>query len=384
MQPGGQRDAIRVLEDLARRSPPTPDERFLTARLYEASGNWPKARELLRSALASDENNPAYLTALTRGLLIHGQASDAEPWLARLEKLQPQSAQAVELKARVLAAQGKANEAVALLKGYTSDKPAILGPFAALLRELGQLDAAEAMYRDSVARSKQPEAALVLAEFLSQRKRLPEALDLLDRAWQTCNPERVGRTSLAVLVRTSADASQVRRVQTRLEEAIGKNPGLISLPFDLANLQLRQGHYPEAEALYRRISEQDKSNEGPLNNLAWVLALAEGKGAEALTVIGQAIDRAGPTPTLLDTRALAYMATGRSDLAIKDLEAASAVGRPSPELYLHLAQARLMANDHKGADAAFRTAQAAGLDASSLHPLDKKTYDRMCIELTRR
>jgi hypothetical protein len=53
-------------------------------------------------------------------------------------------------------------------------------------------------------------------------------------------------------------------------------------------------------------------------------------------------------------------------------------------MYLHLAQARLMAKDGKGADAALRTAQAAGLDASSLHPLDKKTYDRMLIELTRR
>jgi hypothetical protein len=87
---------------------------------------------------------------------------------------------------------------------------------------------------------------------------------------------------------------------------------------------------------------------------------------------------------LLDTRALAYMATGRSDLAIKDLEAATAVGRPSPEMHLHLAQARLMAKDRKGADVAFRAAQAAGLDASGLHPLDKKSYDRMLSELTRR
>jgi tetratricopeptide (TPR) repeat protein len=384
MQPGGQRDAIRVLEDLARRSPPTADERFLTARLYEASGNWPKARDLLRSALASDENNPVYLAAFTRGLLTHGHASDAEPWLARLEKLQPQSFQTVELKARLLAAQGKGNEAAALLKAYTSDKADLLGPFAGLLSELGQLDAAEAMYRESVARSKRPEAVLVLAEFLAQRKRLREALDLLDKAWQTCDPQRVGVTSLAVLSRTSADESQVRRVQTRLEEAIAKSPALISLLFDLANLQIRQGHYREAEALYRRIVEQDQSNDGPLNNLAWLLAVAEGKGAEALTIINQAIDRAGPMPGLLDTRALAYMATGRSDLAIKDLEAATAVGRPSPDMYLHLTQARLMAKDRKSADAAFRAAQAAGLDASSLHPLDKKTYDRMLIELTRR
>src|SRR5262249_31390220 len=111
---------------------------------------------------------------------------------------------------------------------------------------------------------------------------------------------------------------------------------------------------------------------------------ANGKGAEALTVIAQAIELAGPTPSLLDTRALAYMATGRSDLAIKDLESATSVGRPEPELYLHLAQARLMAKDRKGADAALRKAKDSGLNPDSLHPLDRKTYERILGELARR
>src|SRR5205823_1551700 len=104
----------------------------------------------------------------------------AESWLAKLEKLQPQDARTVELKARLLAAQGKGSEAAALIKAYTKnkDKDNLLGAFAALLVGLGQPDAAEEMYRESVARSKQPEAILVLAEFLARRDRLPEALEL--------------------------------------------------------------------------------------------------------------------------------------------------------------------------------------------------------------
>jgi len=74
---------------------------------------------------------------------------------------------------------------------------------------------------------------------------------------------------------------------------------------------------------------------------------------------------------------------GRSDLALKDLEAATAVGRPIPEMYLHLAQARLIAKDRTGADAALRKAQDSGLDAGSLHPLERKAYDRLLAELTR-
>ena len=383
MQPGGQREAIRVFEDLERHQPPTPDEKFLVARLYEASGNRPKARELMFSALASDGENPVYLASLTRSLLIQGQASEAEPWLARLEKLQPQAAQTMELKARMLVAQGKGSEAAALVKAYTKNKDNLLGPFAVLLMELGQPDAAERMYRDSVAQSKQPEASLVLAEFLARRNRLPEALDLCDQAWQTCDHEKVGLSSLAVLSTAKADDEQFQRVETRLEEAIRKNPNSIPLLFDLANLHIRQGHYQDAETIYRRISERDKSSDGPLNNLAWLLAMAEGKGAESLAVVGQAIDLVGPTPELLDTRALAHMAMGRSDLAIKDLETAI-TAKPEPVMYLHLAQARLMAKDRKGADAAIQKAKALGLDENELHPLDRQAYSRLLGELARK
>jgi tetratricopeptide (TPR) repeat protein len=381
MQPGSQRDAIHVLEELARQSPPTTGERFLEARLYEVGGNWPKARELLRSALASDEENAGYLVEFIRGLLTHGEASEAGPWLDKLEKLYPQSAQSVELRARLLAAQGKKDEVVTLLQSYSKDKDNLLGATAGLLRELGQLDAAEAMYREDVARSTQPEAILVLAAFVAERNRLSEALDLCDQAWQTCNPERVGQTSLAVLVKAKADDTHFQRVESRLEEAMRKQPRSISLRFNLATLQTLRGQYAEAEALYRRICEEDTSKDGPRNNLAWLLAVAEGKGEEALSEIAQAIDVAGPRPSLLDTRALAYMATGRSDLAIKDLEAATAVARPSPEMYLHLAQARLMAKDRKGADVALQKAKVSGLNTESLHPLERKAYERLLGDL---
>ena len=59
MQPGGQSEAIRVFEELERRQPPSADEKFLVARLYEATNNWPKARGMLLGALASEPENPS-------------------------------------------------------------------------------------------------------------------------------------------------------------------------------------------------------------------------------------------------------------------------------------------------------------------------------------
>src|SRR5262249_32557258 len=128
------------------------------------------------------------------------------------------------------------------------------------------------------------------------------------------------------------------------------------------------------------IHEQNKGNEGPLNNLAWLLAAADGKGAEALALVNQAIDLAGPTPDLLDTRALAHMAMNRSDLATKDLQDALASG-PSADKWLHLAQASWMAKDRKGAESAIQKAKGWKIEETDLHPLDQKAYQRLAAEL---
>ncbi len=72
-----------------------------------------------------------------------------------------------------------------------------------------------------------------------------------------------------------ADDAQLRRIDDRLEQAVGKNPNSIMLLFDLANFSSYQGNYRKAEALYRRIVQRGARNDGPLNNLAWLLAAAE-------------------------------------------------------------------------------------------------------------
>ncbi|SIO61511.1 Tfp pilus assembly protein PilF [Singulisphaera sp. GP187] len=383
--PGGLRDAIRTLEDLERRQPSTRDEKFVLAQLFEFGGDWPRAHSLMLGLLSSDDGNALYLTAFTRSLLRHGKAEEAQPWLDRLEKALPQHSQTIELKARWLAARGQGADAAALLKAYVNDKDkdAYLPLFAALLEELGQPEAAEAMYQDAVKRSPRPETVLILAEYFGRRGRLAEALDLCERAWSVCNPEAVGHASLLTISAAKATAEQFRSVAIRLEQAVRNNPDSISLLFDLANLYSFQGNYRDAEMLYRRIYERNTSDDGALNNLAWLLAAAEGQGAEALAVIGQAIALAGPKPNLLDTRAIAHLAMDRSDLAIKDLETAI-TANPSPEMYLHLAQARLRRNDQEGADAAFRNVKAAGLQIDKLHPLDREAYGRLFADLSRR
>ena len=152
--------------------------------------------------------------------------------------------------------------------------------------------------------------------------------------------------------------------------------------FQLANIRSLEGRYQEAETLYRQSSTHDQNNSGPLTNLAWLRARRDGNGAEALKLVGQAMSLDGPAPDLLDTRAVAYLAIGRNDLAIKDLEDAVGV-HPSALKYLHLAEAYLMASRRSEATVALRSARTAGLSTESLLPLERETCRRLLAELAR-
>jgi cellulose synthase operon protein C len=252
-----------------------------------------------------------------------------------------------------------------------------------LLEELGQYAAAEEMMRKYVSQARQPQASLVLAGFLGRRNRLSEALDLCEKAWGSSPPEIVAAAVVSVLYAVSVDDSQCQRAARSVERELTKMPSNAGLLFQLGNIRSLEGRYQEAEALYRDSYARDPNNSGPLANLAWLLARRDGKGSEAVEIIARAILLDGPTPDLLDTRGIAYLAIGRSDLAIKDLEDAVAVS-PSGLKFAHLAQAYLMANRRIDAGAALESAKAAGLRTENLTPLENKACRGLLEELAQR
>ena len=386
LRPGraDRRKAISVLEGVIGREPATADDLFLLAQLYEADGDWSKSRERMLKLLSSQGKNPVLLAHYTRALLRHNRPDEARLWLAKLEEADPRSPATQEVKARVLHAQGRGAEAVTLLEAYARDHADQAAPIAQLLEDLDQFPAAEAMNRTLVARSKRPEAALVLAGFLGRRGRTREALDLCDRAWDTCPPEAVANASITILYGAKNDNDQHQRVGRRLDEAIGKHPDKVSIQFDLANLRMLQGRNQDAEVIFRRVADQNKDTATPLNNLAWMLAVTGGRDAEALALIDRAIAIDGARPGYLDTRALAHLAGGRAEEAIRDLEEA-AVGLPKDgDILFHLAEAYLKAGKPQEAAEALERAKTLGLTRDRLHPFEQAAYRDLIKELTRR
>ena len=198
-------------------------------------------------------------------------------------------------------------ETGALLDGFCvpplsdADQAEALRRSAALLDELGQADGAEKMYRELAARSDRPESQLLLLTFLGRRNRVGEALDLCERAWQTCPPEAVAAASVALLRSEPTNPEHVQRVEARLEAAVGKGPETTALLLSLASLRDLQGRYDEAESLYRRVIAREPDNVQALNNLAFLLAVRGDRTSDAADLINHALDVFGPEAALLDT-----------------------------------------------------------------------------------
>lgn len=378
-----RRQAIRLLEELTERESATAEDQFLLALLYEGTGAWPKARIWWQKLLERQDASALQLSQCALSLLRHEEVEEAEQVLSRLKKLEPAAWPTQEIQARILTATGNGDGAVALLKQQAAGKDAKVATIAALLEELGHAAAAEELYRKQLESSKQPEGVLALVSFLGRQKRFREALDLCEEAWQTCPPVAVAQASVRILAEAPGDPAQVERFERRLQSALQKSPDSLPLWSSLAFLRHIQGRYDEAESLCRQILEKDSHNVTALNNLAWLLTFKGGQGPQqALELVQRAYQVIGPHPRLLDTRAVIYLALGKVDLAVKDLEDVLAEN-PEASTYFHLAQARWMMNNRKAAGEALRQAKNRGLKDSSrsLHPLERAPYQQLCREL---
>ena len=229
-RPSRHSEAIALLEQLAARQALAPSDQFLLAQLHGTRGDWRSADQWMERLLESNEGSGQYLAHHARVLLRRGKVDAARLWADRLEQLQPETWEAVEIKARVLQARGKGSEAVAHLQKFLTSRrgeaaAALVGPAAGLLKELGQFAAAEKMYRTAVSSPGQSEHLLSFIAFLARRQRTKEALDLCARAWKECSVEAAAPLSVALLSHGKANPEYVRRVEGWLNGALRQGRG---------------------------------------------------------------------------------------------------------------------------------------------------------------
>lgn len=387
-QLGQRHEAIRILEELSKQTPLTPADQFALAQLYETTGNWAGADQFL-TGLTSAGGEPAVLVYHARGLIRNGEAARARPLVEKLEKAAPKALTTLELQARLLHAEGQAEQAVQIFQGLLQEakEPEIIGLVAVLLDELGLADAAERTYRSFRERSQKPESGLSLARFLARKGRTAEALDLCEQAAEQLPAEAVAGVMAGAVRAGTAGKELTSRAERWVRKALdvrgaANDAGTATLLLALADVYDYQGRSADAIQTYRRVLAINPNSVEAANNLAWLIAMNERKNsAEALKHITHVIDNlAGPNPALLDTRGTVLLALGRSEEAILDLQTAVAEAQ-SPVRYFHLAQAYRQAKRRPEAKEALEVARALGLDAGRLHPLERSAYKTLCVEL---
>jgi Tfp pilus assembly protein PilF len=403
-RPSHRKSAIALFEDVKREQPLRTDEQFVLFRLYEADGNWPQAQETMLVLLGSTagQKNVPLRANYTRRLIQRGKIDEAEQQLRALHQIretndpndpkalkEEASLAAKEIEARLQRARGDHTKALAMLQEYAASKDALPLGAAILAEEFGQDGGASELYRKETERmyrkyaneSKAEGRHLALASFFARQGRIDETHDACEEALRDeAAPEVVASVLVAALRTGDPSAEQLRRADQWLQDAVAKAKDPDALLMSLADLRDLQERYQEAEALYTKVLSRKPGHLLALNNLAWLLAMKEGRPEDALGLMARAMDLVGQTPELLDTRGCIYLKLGKVDLAIQDFQACIDQ-TPSPTRYFHLALAQQLANKGDAAREAWQ--KARGLNVKELHALERPDYQKLLAALDR-
>ena len=168
----------------------------------------------------------------------------------------------------------------------------------------------------------------------------------------------------------------MQRLDRILELALSRFRRPVPLLLAMAELRTQLGRYADAEGLYREVLSKNSGNAAAMNNLAVLLALQGIQLDEALKLVNGAIEIAGPTAKILDSRATVYTARGEPNEAIKDLDDALAEAE-SPVWLFHQARAYELAGRHNDAVAAMEKALKKGLTPRMLQPLELPAFEKL-------
>jgi tetratricopeptide (TPR) repeat protein len=364
--------AIPLLEGQHQKRLLQIEDQYLLARLLHMHSSdlptWQKTRELLKEITDSAPKTSRYLAFAAQLLVQNKEVPAAETLVERLEKLEKERSLpagtlgAVELRARCLELRGQGAPAIALLQEFAAQKnapPARLLLLAALYGRLGQ-------YK---------EALDVCQQVADQEGMVDEALGSAVAILRAGKPAETERNRL------TAWQEQANRLEARFRAALLKNDaGATPTRLLLADMMELQGRFDEVEKLCRRVLKDESGNLVALNNLAWLLAQQAGKAEEALTLITQAIEKYGPRPELLDTRAVVYLNLGKYEQSVEDLQKVVSEA-PTPARYFHLSRAQHQAKKQPEALAALRRADELGLTPLQLHPSEREVYRQVVSEL---
>ncbi len=387
-EPANRRKAVEILEGVLVEQPDNVRIHEQLGRLLLGMDDAAAARPHAARAAQGESATTEAILFYAALLLSQKDTAGAEEQLARLIKREPNGLAVAELKARVLAAQGKGSEAAEILERAYDDRIAtpeglsIGEKLIQILLGLNQPEAAERVARRIAALA--PKGRCLLAELLAGQGKLDQAVEELDKAAKAGDPSAASVVALAQAVRPAADARWAVLADRYFTEASkspdpDQQPGAGSSPSfqtleRLSLLRHLQQNYKEEVSTYIKMIDAKPPNYLFLNNLAWTLSEELNKPEDGLKYVDDAIKKMGPQPHILDTRGVILTRLGRYDDAVRDLEAAAQWLR-DPSVYYHLTRAYVRMGKPDLARKSRDRALQAGLGPEQLQGSERADWD---------
>jgi tetratricopeptide (TPR) repeat protein len=392
-------EAIRTLEKLLEDQSASTEDRFRLAQMYRSSGAWTQASTMFRKLIADSANDPRYLAIYVAALVEHGELTNADAYLGRLEAAVPNHFNTVSLRAEVLVAKGEPQKALDLLTEFVDrvgarppEKHLRVRLVSEKLEQLArQLNTPQqkAMKEQFVRKAemycrvfldtnpeKSPAQSMILVGFLARQGKTDSALDLLQANWERSNPTVISQIVSLLLRDDKITTAQMGRLDDILKQATKRFDRPAPLMMIMAELYTKLGRYEDAEKCYRDVLKKAPSNAFALNNLAVLLALQGIKLEDSLQLIAKAVEIAGPVGAMLDSRASVYLAKGETDKALSDMNEAL-TDAETPVRYFHQAMVYDRAGKADEAKDAMQKAIKRGLTKEMLHPLEFKAFEKL-------
>ncbi len=392
-----QRKAADRLSEIRSQRPLTSDETVILAYIYNNQGRWNESRSLMIDVLAKNPGNAAFMTTYIDWLLERKEFSDAEAWI---RKLNPNSIEYVRYSSILLAQQGKAADAARALMALVPRQITLLTA-AQIMEDLGKYDArfykaAKQQWKKHV--DEHPEQLNTYIEFLSRMPEgagIGEAMQLLDPVFQKAVEEKQSANAsycLQTMLKAlrdhkksiPADSPYAARIQSWLDSATRAGVEEIALAWFQIDFADIQGDNKTLMTIYETLLK--RSDISPLqqavirNNIAFLYAISN-EGNKALEILADANSQLGPRSDFLDTRGLAYLASGKFDAALKDLRDAVAGGQGGAPTYFHLALAEHRNGNFAEAVQAIEQAEAKGMTEADLSKPEVLLYRQLQKEL---
>jgi tetratricopeptide (TPR) repeat protein len=394
---GSRQMAINILRELLLNDPARVSDRFQLAKLLDRDGRWAECKDEMLTLLSMQKDNAEVNLAYADMLLRHNEPENAVVLIAKLGETHPRDPLFLAIKARLLSKQGKAAEAIALLRGQIvrplpPNQVPLLKGVAGQLIELarGTPDAdtyyssAEELLREYVIEV--PDDLLVLADFLGRRLDLEGAFVVLRQAVERKIPiEPITRLAMTLLNdhHTKATDAQYADAEKWLNQGLAADSSSVALLLQLAQYHDLRGNYDAAIKVYRELKDGQELDKiakiTVFNNLAFILAVKDKNAKEAEPLIDQAIEATGlpaPVSELLDTRGMVKLAKGDLDGALADLQDACD-SAPSGIKLFHLALAQHEKRDDVAAAKSFEEAQKMGLNSATISVLERPKFDEL-------